>query len=411
MAVSRRKDARERISVIAQRWFLIEPLLFSVYCTHELSENVRLGLPFRTGKGRIEFNPKLIDDIIDNLALENYLKLEALRILLKHPYQRQPYRARPEILYLASNMTILDNMGKAVFLFELVPDWIEEKMPPGKTFEEYYGLLNRLLPPELSQTNNGEESGFGVAAEKSGVNDENSDDSSAGSSPGLEKNVAQWKEGTALWAEDSLTESEMNILIRNVIESSKKSWGTIPGSFVEVIKASLAPPLNIVNLLKGFKKSILSQRRDLTRMRPSRRYGFEQMGSKYAYTTNVLVALDVSGSVSNDMLSRMLGMINRVFKQGVEHIDVIQFDAELKGRPTPIKKIIKKVKVLGRGGTDFQPAADFYFAHPEYDGLIYITDGIAPDPEVPVEFRQRTVAWIIVEDDLSPIIRHGWTSS
>ena len=410
MAERRLNEARERISAIAQRWFLVEPLLFSVYCTQELSENVRLGMPFRTGNGKIEFNPIHIDLIKDDLALESYLKVEALRILLKHPYQRQPYRARPEILYLASNMTILDNMGKAAFQFELVPDWIVDKMPTGKTFEEYYVLLNRLLPPMFSVTNYEDEGSYGEIAKNTGAEAKNRDDSSEGVSPDLSELLDQWAEGAALWAEDSLMESEINLLIRSVISGSAKGWGRLPGSFVELIKASLAPSLNIANLLKGFKKSILSQRRDLTRMRPSRRYGFEQMGSKYAYTTNVLVAVDVSGSVDSAMLSKMLGIINRIFKQGVENIDVIQFDTELKGPPCPIRRVINTFKVLGRGGTDFQPAADFYFAHPEYDGLIYITDGVAPDPQVAPECLHRPVTWIIVDDNLVASIRHGWTS-
>ena len=103
------KRADERISDVAQRWFLLEPLLFSMYCTQALTENSRLHVPLRTGGGKIEYNAKLIDGI-DDKELADRLKVEVLRIVLKHPYLRQPFRARPEILYLASNMTILDNM-------------------------------------------------------------------------------------------------------------------------------------------------------------------------------------------------------------------------------------------------------------------------------------------------------------
>ena len=38
-----------RIGEIAQRWFLIEPLLFSMYCTQVLTENRVMGVPLRTG--------------------------------------------------------------------------------------------------------------------------------------------------------------------------------------------------------------------------------------------------------------------------------------------------------------------------------------------------------------------------
>lgn len=364
-----KSSAAQRISEVAQKWFLMEPLLFAMYCTQVLTENSRMRLPFRTGAGKIEYNPALVDALSDS-ELADRLKVEALRIALKHPYLRQPFRASPEILYLASDMTILDAMGgPKAFCFELVPRWIADALPQGKTFEEYYGLLDRLIPrqPEI-----------------------------------------EWAEGAALWAEDSLTAVGINLIIRTTMAGPSKGWGTLPGSFIECVKASLVPPVDIANILKGFKKSILSQKRNLTRMRPSRRYGFEQMGSRYAYTTRVLVALDVSGSVDSEMLSRMLGLINRIFRQGVESIDVIQFDAALQGDLLPIRKAITSFKVLGRGGTDFQPAADFYMAHPEYDGLIYITDGMAPAPVIPSQFRHLPVTWIITDDDLVPTIRHGW---
>lgn len=374
------KPVAERLSDVAQRWFLIEPLLFSLYCTQLLTENGNISIPLRTGGGKIEYNPSLLDNTTDR-ELADRLKVEALRILLKHPYLRQPFRARPEILFLASNITILDNMGgPKSFCFELVPQWIVDALPKGKTFEEYYGLLNRLIPLQPTENMSG----------------------SSGS-------LSEWSEAAALWEEDTIMSVDINLIIQSVMEGPRRGWGSLPGNFIECVKASLVPPINVANILKGFKKTILSQRRDLTRLRPSRRYGFEQMGSKYAYTTRVLVAIDVSGSVSSEMLSQMLGMINRIFKQGVEHIDVIQFDAGLRGEPQPIRRVINTFKVLGRGGTDFQPAADYYMEHPEYDGLIYVTDGGAPNPEIPQRYRNLPVTWIITDDDLIPSIRHGWT--
>lgn len=403
MAKKPKQDERPRADVrigqVAQRWFLVEPLLFSMYCTQVLTKNKAMAVPLRTGGGRIEYNPELIDGMDDN-ELADRLKVEALRIVLKHPYQRQPFRARPEILYLASNMTILDNMGgPKAFCFELLPQWIVDAMPKGKTFEEYYGLLNRLIPPQPSVS-------LTVSIDLS----DSSDSSDSSASQDSSELFEVWIEAASLWEEDSIMTVDINLIIQAVMAGPSKGWGTLPANFVECVKASLVPPIDVANILKGFKKSILSQRRDLTRMRPSRRYGFEQMGSRYAYTTRVLVALDVSGSVDSEMLSRMLGLINRIFKQGVERIDVLQFDAELKGDPIPIRKAIKTFKVLGRGGTDFQPAADYYMNHPEYDGLIYITDGYAPDPEISAEYRSLPVTWIITDDDLIPSIKHGWKS-
>lgn len=436
-------SAGERISNVAQQWFLHEPLLFSVYCTHEITENKDLRVPMRSGKGRIEYNEEMLGNMNDR-ELTGCLRVETLRILLKHPYIRQPFRARPEILFLASNMTIRNNIeGLKELDFELVPLNIVARLPQGKTFEEYYGLLNRMFPPSDNSTedkgteegNNEDENSSGAGGQNSRddsssekessseADGQNSQDSSSDkqnqsnqeplkpgnqTEHGIKKILKDCAEAAATWQEDSISADNINILIERALNGPKGIWGTIKGNFIELVEASLVPPVDVANLLKRFKKTILSQRRDLTRMRPSRRYGFEQMGSKYAYTTGVLVAIDTSGSVDSDMLTRMLGLVNRIFKQGVERIDVIQFDTDIQGKSMPIKKCIKKIEISGRGGTDFQPAANYYMDHPEYDGLIYITDGEAEQPRIPRNCGHLPVTWIITDDDLIPTIQHGW---
>ena len=53
--------------------------------------------------------------------------------------------------------------------------------------------------------------------------------------------------------------------------------------------------------------------------------------------------------------------------------------------------------------------ADFYIQHPEYGGLIYITDGMAPDVQIPKAYSHLPVTWIITDDDLIPSIERGWS--
>ncbi len=60
-----RLGADKRMSDVAQRWFLLEPLLFSVYCTHVLTENSSLEVPLRSGRGRIEYNAGMVDAMED----------------------------------------------------------------------------------------------------------------------------------------------------------------------------------------------------------------------------------------------------------------------------------------------------------------------------------------------------------
>ncbi len=108
--------------------------------------------------------------------------------------------------------------------------------------------------------------------------------------------------------------------------------------------------------------------------------------------TNLLVAVDVSGSISTKMLQKFYSVINRFFKYGIESIDTVQFDTVLR-EIVPLKKASVEIKVVGRGGTDFQPVFDLMRTNKaHYDGVIIFTDGCAPDPEI--TGRRPKVLWI-----------------
>ena len=58
-----------------------------------------------------------------------------------------------------------------------------------------------------------------------------------------------------------------------------------------------------------------------------------------------------------------------------------------------LKKARKKVKITGRGGTNFQIPMDYYETHREYDGMIIFTDGYAPKPEQRRYFER--ILWVL----------------
>lgn len=51
----------QRISHIIENYFLYEPLLFAIYCTHRLTSNNQMHIPFRSGRGMLQFSPIEID--------------------------------------------------------------------------------------------------------------------------------------------------------------------------------------------------------------------------------------------------------------------------------------------------------------------------------------------------------------
>ena len=316
-----------------------------------------------------------------------------MRIILKHPYQRQPYNPRRDVMRLSSDLTLCDNL-EGMDTIGLEPPTIFE-IPRDQAFEQYYSLMaGQIL--QLEQNADGEGIPIDMNMPGSGQGDGND----------LTDSLLDADAGASLWEEDELMSEKVN----HEIETAQRcnQWGSLGGDLKSLIESTLVSKQNFRAILSQFRASILSTKRHLTRMRPNRRYGFDAMGSQYAYSTCLLVAVDVSGSVPDREIKNFLAVINRFFKQGIERIDVIEFDSKITtDKPIALKQATSSIRVTGRGGTNFQPAIDFYYEHEEYDGLVFLTDGYAAKPKLPDDKRHKPLAWILTtnggnEDNLKP---------
>lgn len=364
-----------RIEKILERWFILEPPLFQVLCLHELSPNDAMECPLRSGKRRLEYNPSILEKMSD-AALEEAVKLEAVRLLLKHPYERFPDGCCMVAAALGSNVTVSDNY---VFGHIKVHSPADFSLDKGMFYEWYAMKIQELLPPaDLSD---------GAEADDSKASDEHPDKGT-----GAEGQSARaLQELAELWGEDEMMVCQIN----NVIESTK-DWGTMPGTLQQVLKASLKAKIDWRKVLSGFRASILSSERKLTRMRPNRRTGFANMGSIRRFNTRLLVAVDVSGSVSDKSVSDFYGVVNSAFRYGFESVDVLQFDHGVQS-VVSLTKAVKDFAVCGRGGTSFQEPVDF--AHMNgYEGLVILTDGEASPPRIP-EGMKTGILWVCVDRD------------
>ena len=377
---------RERITRILERWFISEPALFQVLCTHSIEENASMPCPVRSGARKVEYNPDFVKEMSDE-ALDQALRTEAIRILLKHPYQRKPDACSQQAISVGSNLTIGDNYQFGSLRMEQPGDY---DLPTGREYEWYSRRIQELLPPEADGDGNGAGNGNDTRGQ-GGDGDPRTDRLS----DNADKNSAL----SELWDEDDLAV----VMIDGIIESTK-DWGSLAGNFAEQLKASAKARINWRNVLSGFRASILSTKRKLTRMRPNRRTGFDNMGSIRRFDTKVLVAVDVSGSISSSDLSYFYGVVNSAFRYGFTAVDVIQFDAGVRVVQS-LKKVLRDVIAVGRGGTSFQEPID-YANENGYDGLVILTDGYAPQPVLPENMRCKLV-WVCNNRD-SYESSHGW---
>ena len=348
---------QERYTHILERWFITEPPLFSVLCLHELVQNTQMSCPLRSGRKKLEYNPDIVREMSDD-GLEEALRAEAVRLLLKHPYERRPEGCSQKAMGLGSNLVVGDNYKHPRFRIETPEDF---GLKTGMSYEWYARMVEQQESSGGQGGNDGDDDG------QQGTSDKHRD-------------LAE------LWDEDELTVQMINEVI-----STTKSWGSLGGNFAELLQASLKAKINWRNIFAGFRASIISSKRKLTRMKPNRRTGFDNMGSVRRFDTKLLVAVDVSGSISTESLKYFYGVINSAFRYGFESIDVIQFDCGVRAVHN-LKKVIKDVAIVGRGGTSFQDPIDS--AHENgYDGLVVLTDGYAPEPTIPDGFKTG-ILWV-----------------
>jgi len=366
-------EIKDRISQLLEHWFICEPALFSVLCTHNMVPNEHMACPVRTGKKTIEYNPAYINEMSDE-GLEEALRTEAVRILLKHPYERKPDQCCNQAISIGSNLVIGDNYHYGKFKIETPEDY---DLTNGQAYEWYSRQIQALIPKE----------------ESSGISNcsNDSDDDPKGIQARINSNEQKNSDLSELWEEDAFA-CEM---INGIIEKTK-NWGSVGGKFAELLQASTKAKINWRTVLAGFRASILSSKRKLTRMRPNRRSGYDQMGSIRRFNTSLLVAVDVSGSITSENLSYFYGVINSAFKYGFEAVDVIEFDCGITSVKS-LKKKMKEVQAIGRGGTSFDEP--IMYAHlNKYDGLVMLTDGYAPEPIIPDGMKCKII-WVCQDKD------------
>lgn len=360
------------LRMLSDDWFLREPALFALYCQQQLQENARMECAVRCGQGRIEYNPLVLRHK-NYSEVEQLMRIELIRLFLKHPYERLPEGCCHEAVTIGSDITIAD--GYCLLHKEKLPlkDPTFYHLPLGQYYEWYAKQIQQQNNDDSRDRRRNDNDSTTEEQKNKGTEEQNNETTKQ------QKNTssASKSDQSQLWREDSVERQKINELIERTTD-----WGTLPSDVVERIQASTKARIPNRLIWQGFHSAILSSKRHLTRMRPNRRTGFQQMGSTRQFDTHLLVAIDVSGSITNEVLQDFYSSINRLFRYGVVQIDVCQFDAEL-GPIVQMQRAQQEVTVKGRGGTSYQPLFDkIEDSKNDYDGLIILTDGQAPPPTV-----------------------------
>uniref|UniRef100_UPI0026EA1A24 vWA domain-containing protein n=1 Tax=Thiohalomonas denitrificans TaxID=415747 RepID=UPI0026EA1A24 len=171
--------------------------------------------------------------------------------------------------------------------------------------------------------------------------------------------------------------------------------GKMGGALARMIDHLLQPQLPWRMLLAKYMN--VTARDDYNYSRPSRREGSAIFPSLRSHEVSVVVALDTSGSVSDDEMRQFLSEVNAIKGQVRAKITLMACDTEMaEGGPwhyEPWDEFQLPREFKGGGGTDFRPvfeAVDRSVMPP--DLLIYFTDAQGEFPEREPTFP---VVWLV----------------
>lgn len=177
-------------------------------------------------------------------------------------------------------------------------------------------------------------------------------------------------------AEQKLLDKQVQKLLSDAKEQTIKKQGTVPGEIEGLIEIEeIVPPKfdwrGYIRRFTGVSTRVFTKK---IRRKENRRFS-ENPGLKLKMRQHMLLAIDTSGSVSNDELMEFMNEIHHIYKAGVD-ITIVQCDTRI----TSIEKYNGNwdMAIHGRGGTYFDPVIEYFNEHiKEFTSLVYFTDGEA----------------------------------
>lgn len=209
------------------------------------------------------------------------------------------------------------------------------------------------------------------------------------------------------------TQNLMNEVVRQM-DSGGKGRGNLPGNIIDQINKLNEPPqIKWQSLIvKQIGKQVYGKRKSPNRLNRRDPKSIYKKGNLNDRLHPIVVAFDVSGSVSNKELMYFLNELQALSDKMKLPITYIQFDWDIQNVETIAPNEKPSFNLHGRGGTSFQPVFDYLKdeRYPKETQLFIFTDG---GGEREINNRgYKKYQWIIsgnqhlsVQNESRPIIR------
>jgi predicted metal-dependent peptidase len=263
----------------------------------------------------------------------------------------------------------LDDRSKAATLRRCA---LIESFPPMKASEWYFNQLQE------DRKKNGDDDGGGVTYAIGSMDDHDGWDD-------IPEELREYVEGKV-----------KGIIERAVrhADSQSDGWGTIPEEIRAEIRRYISNVINWRAVLRQFVGSIIRGARTTSIKRINRRYPYIHPGVKRGYTAKLFIAIDESGSVSDEMCEMFFNELDQLTRK----VDITLCHFDCTTGPKDLyewrKGMRPKLKRTKHGGTNFSAPTEIVNDpknRGRWDGMLIMTDGQAPKP-IPSRIKR---GWVL----------------
>ena len=339
--------------------------------------NSPTGINFKGVKYVIYFNP-IIFLQLNIKQMESTIKHEIHHVLSMHLVRAKELKGKFSTLAINLAMDIvvnqyLNNLPPYATTLKGINLKYELNLEPYNSFEYYAENIQNVLNV-LEENDEGEEDDSWGEESENGYDPETTHDLWDESENIDEKTLRDF-------TEKFISNSEKGVIpihIEGMIASLKKSKGEIPWNLF--LK-------KLMGTVESNKKKTITRR---NRRQPNR---LDLRGELRNHKAEIAVAIDISGSVSDEEFKQAIKEVLSIVKNYNHEITIIECDKEIK-RVYKVKNINDvKERCSSGGGTRFTPVFE-YANNKNINLLIYFTDGKGED-KLGVIPRGYKVLWVI----------------
>ena len=330
-----------------------------------------------TAQFEMIYNPEFFASLPEE-QVRGVLKHEFYHLIFDHVTSRRPEGINPKVWNIAADLAINSHLQGELPELACMPGVGPfAEMPLHQTAEWYLANLPQKEEGDgegEGEPGDGDDSGEGGDGQPSDGNPGSFDDhsgwSESGDSPAQEAANQMAKERLKQAMKEAANEASQ----------SAKGWGSMSSAVKEEIIKRLETKVDWKKVLRYFIKTSQRASRRSSVKRINKRYAYIHPGKKTIRQAKIAIAIDQSGSVSDEMLAGFFGELNKLAK--LAEFTVIPFDTEVPEDKVYVwkKGQNKKTERVSCGGTCFNAPTDYVNKH-SFDGVIILTDMEAPKPK------------------------------